>query len=563
MIKNCQECQKKFEITEDDLKFYKQISPSFKDKKYLIPPPTHCPNCRQQRRLAACNELNLYPSFCGLCKKRTLTEHSPTYKQKIICPDCWYSDNWDPLDYGQDFDFSRPFFEQIEELKRKTPFEALVKNGLNENSDYIHYAGECKNCYLIMHADFCENCYYGYGIKKSTSCVDGFYNLKSELCYDCVYCYDSYGLKSCQDCMNCSSSAFLRDCIGCKNCYLCTGLREKEYCFENKQLTKKEYEEKISKINLGSYKEYQKNKTRLKELEKNHTFKEYTGYNLENCLGNYLINCKNVKFSFDCEEVEDAKYCYQVVRGSKNIYDIYQYGSELQESYECSIAGSNSYHLAFTRCGTRESSDIFYCSDVTTSKNCFGCVSMHHKKYCILNKQYSREEYEELVPKIIEHMKQTGEWGEFFPIKNSFFGYNNTTAQLYYPLTKEEAEGKGYKWDDYETPDPDILKTIEAKDLPDDIKDVNDDILNIAIKCEETGKLYKIIPQELKFYRKNNIPLPRKNFYQRHLDRFNLRNPRKFFKRECSKCEKEIITTYSKNKAEIVYCEDCYMKEVY
>jgi len=31
-------------------------------------------------------------------------------------------------------------------------------------------------------------------------------------------------------------------------------------------------------------------------------------------------------------------------------------------------------------------------------------------KYCILNKQYSKEEYEELVPKIIEHMQKTGEW---------------------------------------------------------------------------------------------------------------------------------------------------------
>lgn len=56
------------------------------------------------------------------------------------------------------------------------------------------------------------------------------------------------------------------------------------------------------------------------------------------------------------------------------------------------------------------SSELAYCIDCYDTKNCFGCIGLRNKQYCILNKQYTKEQYEELVPKIIEHMTKTGEW---------------------------------------------------------------------------------------------------------------------------------------------------------
>ena len=264
-----------------------------------------------------------------------------------------------------------------------------------------------------MHADFCENCYYGYGFKKDISCVDGFYNMHSELCYYCIDIHKCYNLKACQDCIQCASSAFLRDCIGCKNCFLCVGLRNKEYFFENKQLTKEEYKARMAQIDLGSYRQYQYFKQKRSELEKDHPFKEFQGHNTENCLGDHLKNCKNTGYSFDCEDVEDGKFCYQLVLGAKDVYDIYQYGTNLQMSYEGCIVGAHSYHLLFVMDGHMTSQELFYCWYLESSRNCFGCVNMHHKSYCILNKQYTKEEYEKLVPKIIEHMMKTGEFGGF------------------------------------------------------------------------------------------------------------------------------------------------------
>lgn len=563
MQKICRQCATNFEITSEDLTFYDSVSPVFAGTKYQIPQPTLCPDCRQQRRLALCNERYLYSGECGLCKKNTLTEYPPQRNQPIYCRECWHSDKWDARDYGNDFDFSRSFFEQIKELKGKTPALALNSQGTNINSEYIHYAGSCKNCYLIMHADFCEDCMYGYGFKKTTSCVDGFYNLHSELCYDCIDVHKSYDLKECQDCISCNSSAFLRDCIGCKNCFCCVGLRNKEYCFENEQLSKEEYQKRLAHIDTGSHHQYQKWKLRRKELEKNHTFKEFQGHNLENCFGNHLYNCKNTWYSFDCEDVEDAKFCYQVVLGAKNIYDIYQYGSNLQQSYESSISGENSYHLLFCDNCHMNSSDLIYCLYMERSKNCFGCVHMQGATYCILNKQYTKDEYQETVPKIIEHMKKTGEWGEFFPMDISPFGYNKSSAQMYYPLTKQQTLQQKLQWDDYEPSRPEVTRIIPAQKLADNIKDIADDILDTAIECEITNKLFKIQPQELKFYRKQKIPLPRRHPDQRHLDRFRQRNPRRFWQRTCDNCRKDMRTTYSPQQPEIVYCEACYLKKIY
>ena len=207
--------------------------------------------------------------------------------------------------------------------------------------------------------------------------------------------------------------------------------------------------------------------------------------------------------------------------------------------------------------------DVYYSVWCTrNSKNLFGCVGLTHKEYCIFNKKYSKEDYQQLKDKIIEHMKSTGEWGEYFPPETSAFGYNETLANDYFPLTKEQVKSKGWQWCDF-APDIKADKTISAGRLPDDIKDLPDDILNWAIICEITNKPFKIIAQELDFYRKHNLPIPRRHPDQRHCDRLKLKQPYKLFNRKCDKCLSAIKTTYSPDRLEKVYCESCYLKEVY
>lgn len=76
---------------------------------------------------------------------------------------------------------------------------------------------------------------------------------------------------------------------------------------------------------------------------------------------------------------------------------------------------------------------------------------------------------------------------------------------------------------------------FQASDLP-SIDKVTDDILQQAVICEITNRPFRIIKQELDFYRKYNLPLPRRHPDQRHAERLQLRNPRKLRERLCAKC---------------------------
>ena len=210
-----------------------------------------------------------------------------------------------------------------------------------------------------------------------------------------------------------------------------------------------------------------------------------------------------------------------------------------------------------------ECSDMIYSSNCNWSKNCFWSVSLINKEYCILNKQYTKEEYEILVPKIINHMKTTVEWWEFFPATISPFWYNETVANEYYPLDNVQAIEKWFNWSSYEPPFPKVDKIIRADDLPKDIKDIPDDILNRAIECSESKRPFRIIAKELDFYRKQDISIPNLHPDIRHINRSKIWNPRKLFDRKCDKCGVDMKTIYSPDREEIVYCEGCYNKEIY
>ena len=159
-------------------------------------------------------------------------------------------------------------------------------------------------------------------------------------------------------------------------------------------------------------------------------------------------------------------------------------------------------------------------------------------------------------------MQATHEWGEFFPVALSPFGYNETLSHELRPLGREEVLKRGWRWCDYETKVT-AEKTIPASRLPDQIKDVPDDILDWAIECEVSGKPFKLARTELRFYREHNLPVPHRHPNQRHADRAQKRTPHHLWSRQCANCAAPIETSYSPDRPEVVYCEKCYLKTVY
>jgi hypothetical protein len=213
--------------------------------------------------------------------------------------------------------------------------------------------------------------------------------------------------------------------------------------------------------------------------------------------------------------------------------------------------------------GVWDSENVFYSIDCKKCLHCFACTGLQNAQYCILNKKYSKEDYYKTVEHITQQMKQAGEWGEFFPPTMCPYPYNETSAQEFYPLTKQEVLDNGLKWRDKEDNMTGVTKTIPADQLPDNIADIPDDILNWAITCKVSGRPFKVVKQELEFYRRHNIPVPKLHPEQRYDTRFNKRMPRKLHARQCGKCAKDVQTTYSPERPEIIYCEACYLEEVY
>ena len=147
--KVCKHCGISFPITDKDIEFYEKVSPTFGGKKYMIPSPTLCPDCRQQRRLSFRNERKLYKRKCDATGKEIVSIYSPDKPYTIYHQDYWWSDKWNPMDYGREFDFGRGFFEQFEELKSSFPRCAIL-NGYNENAEYTNHGWKSKNCYLCI-----------------------------------------------------------------------------------------------------------------------------------------------------------------------------------------------------------------------------------------------------------------------------------------------------------------------------------------------------------------------------------------------------------------------------
>ena len=564
--RQCQNCKKDFVIEPDDFNFYEKIK---------VPAPTWCPDCRLIKRLAWRGERSLFKRKCDLCGQEKILIYPADSPYAVYCYSCWFSDKWDAQAHSKDYSFSKPFFEQFKELFLKVPRMGIIQQGHNVNCDYTNRASDNKDCYLIFAANKNENCSYGTAIWTSKDSMD-VYNLRSsELCFECVDCFGCSRVMYSRECNACTSSAFLLNCKNCTDCFGCVNLRNKSYCFFNEQLTKDEYKNRIEKINLGSRGEFEKVLSQFLELSQKFIVPALVENHSTNVSGNWLEECKNVEVGFNCERAEDGKYLFGITDG-KDMMD-FTYWSQFSELiYECSSVGRQCASVFFSNECWDQLIRAQYCVNCHSSSDLFGCVGLRKKQYCILNKQYTKEEYEAMLPKIIEHMNEMPykdslqreyHYGSTFPLDMHAFAYNETIAQELFPISKEEALKQGYRWFEPEAKSYNI--TLKAENIPDSITEVDEQILKEVIGCAHAGKCnhqctsaFKVTLSDLNFYKRMSIPIPKLCPNCRHFDRLSQRTPIKLFDRTCAKCKKEIKTSYAPDRPEIVYCKQCYNSEV-
>lgn len=573
--KQCQNCQGEFTIEPEDFQFYEKIQ---------VPPPTWCPECRAIRRRVWRNERSLHRRKCDLCAKDVIAMYPANAPFPVYCQDCWNSDKWDSLAYGREYDFSRPFFEQFHELQNVVPRNNLgIMN--NKNSPYINYVWNSNNCYMCLDMGYGENCLYCNACHFFKDSADNSYCKKLELCYACIDSRDSTRSDSLEKCENCLDSHFLWDCKGCSSCILCAGLRNQKYCILNQQYSKEEYEEKKKEYVGGSFLTREKSRALFDELKLQAIHRENSNIQAAGCTGDNIWNSNRCFVSFNVYRSQNCKFVNDIDSDMKDSMDLSN-AAEGELLYEgTSLSGSGLRFDVWVVGMNIEYSSLC----IRNAANLFGCIGVNNKSYCILNKQYSEAEYASMVERIKEQMREMPyhdkqgrvyTYGEFFPIELSVFPYNESKSQEYHPLTKEKAALQGYRWSEPE--ERHYAVTKQTADLPDGIDEVLDSITSDVIACSHGGSCghtcstaFKITPEELLFYRRMRVPLPRVCPNCRYHERMGRRNPMRLWPRQCmckgnggnhahgeSPCSVEFQTTYAPGRPEIIYCESCYNSEI-
>ena len=592
--KTCQNCKKEFVIEQEDFNFYEKIK---------VPSPTWCPECRLVRRLNSIRDRCLYKDVCVLCKKNIISTLNPEDHFTVYCNKCWWGDGWDPLNYGLKLDFSKPFLEQFIELQKRAPYPA-TDNRNCDNCDYCDTTLRCKDCTLTfggfqsINSHYCETVAFCHDLLDCDIVFNGansYETINSNGVYNTRFVYFSD---------ECLDSALLFNCIGCSDCFGCVNLRNQKFCIFNKQYSKEEYKKEIKKWDLRSHRNILEAKEKFWELY----YKTPRRFAL-------ILNSTNVSGD-DIKNTKNCKNCFATRHGVENCKNIFTCGLLLKDSQDTTTGGDTSelfYETAsclesqrvmFSH-GTVNCRDVEYSNRIYNCSNCFGCTMLKNKKYCILNKQYTKEEYEKLIPKIKEHMDKVPyvdkkeriyKYGEFLPSDHPLWVYNESWGNQFSPKTKEKALEEGYLW--REPLKKDYKITISSEKLFDSINDVKDSILDEVIECahstssgkahkgecnEQCTTAFRVLPYELEFYRSMGLALPHLCFNCRYYQRLKIINLPRLYHRKCmcdgvessnkeykntvkhfhgdKPCSNEFETAINDERKEIVYCKECYQAE--
>jgi len=573
--KQCRSCKGEFTVEPEDFDFYEKID---------VPAPVWCPDCRLKHRLLFRNELSLHKRTCDLCGKKLISIYGENAPFPVYCQPCWHSDKWDPRDYGMDYDPSKSFFPQLLELQHKVPHES-IQGYNNVNSDYAN-AINSKNCYLSSIVIESDSVLYSRFTQQCTDCVSCLYVTK---CNECVrltrsaFCFQCSDGDVLDDSRNTYFTSYSKNC---SDCYGCINLRHKKYHIFNKPYSKEEYKRKLSELLSLPY---GKQKEMVEEFYKTQIHKAVIHEKSENVSGQEIYYSKNCKDCTMMNFVSDSAYCFEVTSFSRNnetVYGLYDCTivGDISTGYEM-IGGGRSNNIKFGVI-TDDSLNLEYCMYCYGCEHLLGCMGMKKGKYSILNKEYGKEKYGKLRDEIVSSMKKSGEYGRFFPSEFSPFGFNETLSWELFPMDREGAEKKGYKW--HENTDRKYEISLPAKEIPEG-PEIEDSVLEEIIECEHKGicndnctTAFKIHPRELQIIKKLKLSLPRLcpncrflgqfrglRIFENHARRCMCQNGEQAVYENTAEhfhgdepCPNTFETSYAPGNPKSIYCEECYNKEV-
>ncbi|MFH0769790.1 MAG: hypothetical protein V1926_00245 [Candidatus Peregrinibacteria bacterium] len=481
---------------------------------------------------------NLHPRTCDKTGKTIISIFRPDCPYPVWDRAVWVKDANPP---SAEFSNSRSFFEQAWDLFRRCPLPHNFQSH-NENSEY----------------------------------TDDFYSQQSQLCSDLVHSNNCYSTIYALYCQNVQDSAFLYDCRRCAHCLFCTNLRDKQFCFENKQLTQEEYADKISGWNLRSRQDFKRAKDHLHALILEQGWHRAVHVDhCENTQGNYLMHCKNCEDCFISPWHEDCVHDLISGHHAKLTLDsMGTIGSEL--SYH-SVMDVYCYGIRFSF-ELNECKSCDYCAYCFNCRDCFGCCGLFGKRYCILNRQYTEQEYRSLKENVIAHMQRTPlrppsgsyegqavEWGSFFPGHFAPNPYDESCSGFNFPLSLQEQRTLGFRAaEKLERKTENMQSMDRIPDSVDALRPADESSITATVFWDDAfERPFKITKEDIAASRKLGIPLPSGYYIKRMQE--NLRwMPCDGELREtlCGKCGCTVLTSWPSAFDSRILCEEDYLKVV-
>ncbi len=373
--KQCQNCKKDFIIESDDFVFYEKIK---------VPAPTFCSECRMVRRMIWRNERSFYHRNCNNCDKKMISVFGGD-DINVYCQDCWLGDSWDALDYGSTYDFSINFFEQYLNLYKKVPEMNLNGHISNKNSPYVNFIVEANNCHYCFGGGYIENVRFSNVGLRTKDSMEIYFSMDNEFCYEILNCQKCFRVCYGNNIKDCMDSYFLQDSVNCNDCIMCCNLRNKTYCYKNEQYTKEEYLKIKDKFLYDLHHNLDSLKKEFKEFLVLHPKKYANILKSQNCSGNNISESVNVFNGFNISKTENSKNSQDIVGVARDIYDSTSAGLNLDNVYESMSVSMNISKSLFSLVIRNNSFNVNYCFALTSCSNCFACIGLKNKSYCVLN----------------------------------------------------------------------------------------------------------------------------------------------------------------------------------
>ncbi|KKP83514.1 MAG: hypothetical protein UR85_C0004G0108 [Candidatus Nomurabacteria bacterium GW2011_GWF2_35_66] len=493
-------CEGEFNITKEDIEFLKMLR---------VPAPNYCPTCRRIRRFTHLNFFRLFKRKCNAVDHNEmmisiLPEECPfpVYDYKYFV-----GDDFDPFSFGVKYKKGDSPMETLLQLRRGFPMPSFLNRDLlSVNSEYSNSGHDIKNGYYVTSCYHSEDIWYSGFLNKSRNIMDSQIVLDSELVYNSVDSEYLYKSSFTYFSSHCIDSMFLFDCRNCQDCFGCVNLRNKRYCVFNEQFSKEDYESFLSSIKPFSRETISIYEEKFWELVKKLPMNGSRNSNSINSYGINLKNSKDLYDVFDSKNAENIRHAEGPI-GNKDSMDFLYSGGNSSRVYGTINIGSHSNEVRFSV----SSKTCTNCEFIFNSKNlnnCFMCFGLQNKSYCILNNQYSPDEYYKIIDEIKSEMLERGEYADGLGMEFSAQAYNFSVGQFAFPLDDKEIEKFGGFVAKEPKTNAEGIEIISKDKLPKTIKEVTDEILNKAIECEITGKPFRIIASELEFYKRMDIPLP-------------------------------------------------------